>query len=92
MSYSDDAFALSKEDILIIYCALGESYVVLEEFLASSEMDMVEMEMQEYILVKRANLLDLYKRMSDFLEKKNVPFVRSIYNADTKAAKPRGGI
>ena len=84
--------ALNGQEILLIYMSLGETFSTMRDFSDSEEYDAIPVDVQEYVLTVQKNILLLYKKMSDFLEKEKMPFAKQMFDADTKPSTPSGMI
>lgn len=84
---------MTGEEVLLVFMSLGETYSAMDDITDSKEFDMLPMDLQAYVLETQKKLHSLYERLAKYLEDNNVPFVRHMFDADTKSThKPKGMI
>lgn len=88
-----DMISMTGEEVLLVFMSLGETYSAMDEIVDSKEFDVLSMDAQQYVLETQVKLYDLYERLAKYLEENKVPFVKHMFEADTKSNhKPKGMI
>ena len=88
---SDNYLKLTPKEALTIFTSTSEFVYQLQLYCDSDSFFTMPAVYQEITLRGLENHIDMYKKVSMYLETRGVPAMK-IFELDTKTTKPKGGI